>query len=298
MSLLQRLARLELLVVTGKGGVGKSTLAAALGRILAGGGSRVLIVEVDPRESLYRLLGLPPSDGEVLRAGPRLLVQNLRPEAVIESLVREQLRVEMLARRVLGSPIYRHFSEGAPGLREMAVLGHALRVVRGEAGPDLRGVDLVILDAPASGHGVTMLEAPALVASVIRDGPFGRMSRNLARFISDPGRCGVVLATLAEEMPVQEAVETIGTLEARLSRRPEIVLVNGVYPAPETGRARDDDPVARLWRDRREINEREIGRLGRSWSGSRIDLPLLPIDGGPDLVAGLAERLLRGLEGP
>jgi anion-transporting ArsA/GET3 family ATPase len=297
-TLLDRLGRRQLLVVTGKGGVGKSAISAALGLLLAAAGRKVLLLEVDPRESLHALLDLPPSGGDVVGAVPGLWVQNLQPRAVLDRMVREQLRVDLVADRVLASPVYAQFAEGAPGLKEMAVVAQAQRVVQGRAGREAPRVDLVVLDAPATGHGLSLLGAPMLVSEVIHDGPVGHQARKLAGFVSDPARCSVLVATLAEEMPTQEALELIAAVEKRFSHGPELLLVNGLYPA--LGDAADDGAEeqaawARLWRERRAVNARELRRLGEAWKGPRVDLPLLPADRGPELVFALQERLEAGL---
>src|SRR5512146_288723 len=174
MTLIERLRGRQLVVVSGKGGVGKTVLSAALAQGLWAGGARVLLLELDPRESLHHLLDVPPSGGEVVQVRPRLFLQHLDPRAVLGDLVRERLPIPVLAKRVVASPIFRHFADGAPGMREIAVLGHALRVVRGEAKP---AVDAVVLDAPATGHGVSLLAAPLLVAEVIERGPIGELTR-------------------------------------------------------------------------------------------------------------------------
>ena len=290
MTLLDSMAVRQMLVVTGKGGVGKSTLAAALARLLFSRRRRVLLLEIDPRESLHELLDVAPSGGGVAQVEPGLFLQNLRPATVLDRVVREHLRVDFLVRRVLSSPVYQHFAEGAPGLKELAVLQHALRMLNG--GSRGRKVTRVIIDAPATGHGVSMLAAPRVVSEVIRDGPVGRLGGKLARFVHDPALCGVVLVTAAEEMPVQEAIELIDALQARFSRGPEMVLVNGLYPSidAEPGDGVNDGQLS-LWRERRGVNDRELGRLNEVWDGPRIDLPLLPLDRGPDLVAALQERL-------
>ena len=291
---MDRLAALKLLVVTGKGGVGKSTLAAALGLALARRGKRTLLLEIDPRESLYQLLDVPPTGGQFERVLDGLWVQNLSPRDVLDQVVRERLHIEMLAKRLLKSPIYRHFAEAAPGLKEVAALGHALRVIRGHAGSAAPQVDLVVLDAPATGHGVSMLAAPSLVADVIHDGPFGHMGGELASFIANRERCGILLAAAAEEMPVQEALELIESLAERLDRRPEVLMVNALYPEPSPGEARSsDDPTLDLWLRRRGINDRELGRLAQAWHGPSVELPLLPLDRGRQL----AETLSHALEG-
>ncbi len=298
MTVIERLGRRQLLVVTGKGGVGKTVVTAALGTVLAAAGRRVLLLEVDPRENLHQVVGVAPSGGEIVTVGPRLALQNLHALTVIEAIVREHVRVPLLAGRVIGSPVFRHFAEGGPGLKEMAVLAHAVRVLSGEKDPSAPDIDTVILDAPATGHGVSMLSAPRLVSEVITDGPFGRMAQSLTALVADPERTGIVAVTRAEEMPVQEAIELNAALGLHVGRSPELLVVNALYPPfPASGvDARGDDGfLARLWRTRRQANERELARLASAWPGPRVDLPLLPIDRGPALLVELGDRLALGL---
>jgi anion-transporting ArsA/GET3 family ATPase len=292
MDLLDTLARRQLLVVTGKGGVGKTAVSAILGRAFADRGRRVLVVEVDPRENLHQMLGVPPTGGEILVAGPRLWVQNLKPRQVLDAVVRERLKLDLLANRVLASPVYHHFADGAPGLTEIAILGHALRLVRGiqKGAPEL---DMVVLDAPATGHGVRLLASPLLVSDVIRSGPFAEMAGELAALISDPERCGIVAVTLPEEMPVQEVLEMREALRGQVKKDPEALVINGLYPPappapPDLGK---DDELVALWRRRRLLNERELARLRAEWPGPRLELPQLAMNRGPALTA-LLQRCL------
>jgi len=294
--LLDTLARRQLLVVTGKGGVGKTAVSAILGRAFAARGRRVLVVEVDPRENLHQMLGVPPTGGDILPAGPRLWVQNLKPRQVLDAVVRERMKIDLLANRVLASPIYHHFADGAPGLTELAILGHALRLVRGieKKAPQL---DMVVLDAPATGHGVRLLASPLLVADVIRNGPFADMAGELAALIADPGRCGIVAVTLPEEMPVQEVLEMREALRGQVGKDPEALIINGLYPpappAPESG---EDDALVSLWRRRRLLNERELAHLREAWPGPRLELPQLGMSRGPELTAVLQRCLEQAVE--
>lgn len=324
MAILPKLSRRQLIVVTGKGGVGKTTIAAALARLLAAEGRRVLLLEIDPRESLHQLIGTEPSGGGIIKAGPRLSVQNLQPRAVVDALVREKVPIGLVAKKIVGSPVWKHFAEGAPGLKEMAVLGYALRTVEGDY---KHKADVVVLDAPATGHGASMLAAPLLLSDLVGGGQIGEMARNLAEFIADPERCGVVLATLAEEMPIQELSELVALLRERMGRPPELVVVNGLYPKWPGGRAggradREPEPdlilseadeshaglsvrrsaappvrrpahapaspsVLDLWRERRAVNDRELTRLRGIWKGPVAEVPLMPLERSPALLAAI-----------
>lgn len=289
------LAGAQLIVVTGKGGVGKTTVAAALARLLASRDRDVVLLELDAREPLHRLLGVPPSAGEAVPAGPGLHLLNLRPQAVMEALVRDRLKIALLARRVIANPVFRHFVDGAPGMKELAVLGHSLRMVRHEVRPH---ADVVIVDAPATGHGVQLLAAPALVAEAIGRGPLGKLAGQVAEFVGDQERTAVVVTALAEEMPVQEALELLAMLRERLGRTPDLVAVNGLYPpfpatAPEAGSRehRAIAPALELWRQRRAMNERELARLTAAWQGPLAQVPLMTEPPGPALVARVGETL-------
>lgn len=318
------LARRGFLVVTGKGGVGKSTVTALLGRFLSRGGwagdgdgarrdpasatnRRVLVIEVDPRENLHRLLHAPPSGGEIVDVGGGLSLQHLKPRAVVDRVIEEKVRIGAVTRKVFASPVYQHFVEGAPGLEELAILEHARRLL------DEGRFETVILDAPATGHGVSMLRAPLVVSGVVRGGPFGGIAERIGELVEDPSRCGVVVVTAGEEMPVQEALELARTLREELRRDPDLLVVNGLYPPlPGEGGAAAGSPaelegapsdLVDLWRERREMNVRELERLRTAWGAAesggegppRVELPLLPIAPGPELVAALGKVLDRTL---
>ena len=286
----------QLIVVTGKGGVGKTTVAAALARLLAARDRRVVLLELDAREPLHRFLGVPPSAGQPVAAGPFLHLLNLRPQAVMEGLVRDRLKIAPLARAVTASPVFRHFVDGAPGMKELAVLGHSLRLVRHEVRPH---ADVVIVDAPATGHGVQLLAAPGLVTQAIGGGPLGRLAGQVAEFVGDAERTAVVVTALAEEMPVQEALELFAMMRERLGRSPDLVAVNGLYPPfpppPERGAWNAErgtvTQAIELWRARRAMNERELERLTAAWRGPLAWIPLMQDPPGPALVARVREVL-------
>ncbi|HMB52082.1 MAG TPA: hypothetical protein VKU40_02115, partial [Thermoanaerobaculia bacterium] len=118
-------------------------------------------------------------------------------------------------------------------------------------------------------------------------------------FVADPERCGVVVVTTPEEMPVAEALELAERLDRDLDRGVELLAINGVYPPlPAGARADADDPALDLWTHRRQLQEREMARLAERWRGPRVALPKLPVDRGPELIGRLETCLARGLDAP
>jgi anion-transporting ArsA/GET3 family ATPase len=293
--LIDRLLQRQLIVVTGKGGVGKTTLTALLGQALAARGRKVLLLETDPRESLHHLLGGPPSAGERREAAPRLWYHNLDPRSVVVGLVRETVPLPLLARRVMASPAFGPFVDGAPGLREMATLGYACRSVE-KGGADR--VEVVVLDAPATGHAASLLAAPFLLRDAVAGGRLGDLAAEVEAFIADPARCGVVVAAVAEEMPVEEALELLALLKERMGRGPELLVINALHPPFPASPPAAEGALAELlelWRVRAELNRRELRRLRRARPGPTIELPLMAIEPGPALLQALAAWLDRGL---
>jgi len=285
----------ELLVITGKGGVGKSAVAAALAQSLAARGRRTLVLEIDPRENLHQLLAVAPSGGSMVAAGKRLFVQNLKPKGVVDWVVEDRVPIGMVARRIEQSVVYQRFTEGAPGLREIAIIGHCLRAVRG----GIRGaptLDTVVLDAPATGHGLYLLTAARLFADAIGAGPMAKLAREAADFVAGE-QAGIVVVTLAEELPIDESLELRTALAERFGRLPELLVTNGVYPPlPAASRVEEDDALRALWRRRRQVNEQEMARLDAVWEGPRVSLPLVAVDPGPGLTEVLRQHLDAQLE--
>jgi anion-transporting ArsA/GET3 family ATPase len=232
----------------------------------------------------------------VVPVADNLWVQNLKPRDALDALVRKQVGLDLISKRVLSSNSYNQMAEGTPGLKEVAVLSYVEEL----------DFDTVILDAPATGHGVSLLAAPRLLWEVIEDGPVGTKARDLAGFVADRKRLGIVIVTQAEEMPVAESLELKTMVEERLERSPELLVINGLYPPlPRSQRdsvhdqaekaaekaAGDATAAIGAWYRRRRINERELERLQQEWSGERVELPLLPLERGPELARSLTAHL-------
>jgi anion-transporting ArsA/GET3 family ATPase len=225
----------RLVVVTGKGGVGKTTVAAALGLIAARTGKRTVICEVAEQERLADLFGVDGSGHEELELAPGLHSVSVDPDLAKEEWLRYQLKSGTLAGVLGGSSVFRYLSAAAPGLSELVTIGKVWDLAQLERRTGGSVFDLAIVDAPATGHGVAMLRAPSTYASVARVGPIRRQALQIDEFLRDRRRTGVVVVALPEEMPVNETLELQGRLAEELGMAIDRMIVNGLYPQRFTG---------------------------------------------------------------
>jgi Anion-transporting ATPase len=197
----------RLIVVTGKGGTGKSTLSAALALTAARQGKKTLVCEVVARERVSELFGKPPSGTKIRELLPNLYSVHVRPREAMREYALMTIKYETLYKIAFENAAARYFLAAAPSLAEIVMLGkvwwHAAHdMERGR----LRW-DLVILDAPATGHGLTFLTVPEVFLGLVTEGPLARDMRGMQSLLADPARCSVCIATLPEEMPANEAIE-------------------------------------------------------------------------------------------
>jgi len=198
----------RLVVLSGKGGVGKSVVGAALAVAANERGKRVLLVEVDAPLEATRFLGVRPSGGRETEVRPGLFTLNLDPSAVMDEYVRHVVPLELLWRRILDSPVYQRFFAAAPGLKELMVLGKVMVLEEARTGFSRRPrYDLVIVDAPATGHGLAFLKVPVAASEAVPVGPVGHNARRILKLLRDPRRTGLVVVAIPEEMAVVEAVQ-------------------------------------------------------------------------------------------
>jgi len=215
----------DLVYVTGKGGVGRSTVCGALGLAGAALGRRTIVCEVAEQDRLSRAFGRPPRLGdEEGRLADGVWGVSIDPQAALRTWLSNQLGSRTLSRLLFESDAFSYFAAAAPGAREIATLGRAGALAEGDA------YDLVILDAPASGHGLAMLRTPSTFAEIARVGPIRRQAQALHRLLADRDRCACVAVALAEEMPVNETLELERALPGILGGGLEAIVVNGVYP--------------------------------------------------------------------
>ena len=221
----------KLIVVTGKGGVGKSTVAAALGLVAGRRGLRTVVVEVAARDDLSRVLGMSDAAGVYLEhaVSDRLHHISIDPQLAMEEYLRQQLPIGAIAALLARNPIFTSLSAATPGLRELITVGKVWELAQ----PTRRArgsqpYDLVVLDAPATGHGLAMLQAPGTFAAVARVGPVANQGRAVASVLSDPRQTAVLAVSTAEEMPVAETLELRSRLRRGLGLDLSLVVVNAV----------------------------------------------------------------------
>lgn len=247
----------RLIFVTGKGGVGKTTVAAALGLAAARAGQRVLVCEVGDQERLTASFGLPAAGFSELEIEPGLSAFSVNPEDALSEWLRYQLHSRTLAGLLGGSRIFQYLATAAPGLAEMVTIGKVWELAQLERKtPSAAPYDLVIVDAPATGHGLALLRAPQTFAEIARVGPINRQATTVDGFLRDPAATAVVAVALAEEMPVSETLDLERRLRDELGLGLAHVYVNALLPdrlkAPEArtiavaagGQAADGPPAS------------------------------------------------------
>ncbi|MDP9452892.1 MAG: ATPase [Actinomycetota bacterium] len=305
----------RVVIVAGKGGVGKTTVAAALARMAARQGLSTLVVQVERASGLARLFGRPPltyvestlapAAGTIAEVRGRTITPD---DALLEYLEDHGLR--RISRRLVSTGAMDVVSTAAPGIKDILILGKVKALERSEA------ADLIVVDAPAAGHAITFLLSVRGLLDAVRVGPINAQARDVLELLSDPARCSVVLVTLPEETPVNEAVETAFTLEDRVGVSLGPVVVNGLYPllpgldidpveAAEAagtslrpGEAEALAEAAAFRRDRQALQQAQLERLDERLPIPRLGLPFVfSAELGPSHVDLLAAALLDGVVG-
>ncbi len=226
-SLLER----KLLVVTGKGGVGKSTVAAATGLLAAERGARVIVVEVGQQARLPELFEMGPAGGGVeTELERRLWSISIDPDrALLEWL--QKLGGRMSGRVLASSSTFQYFAAAAPGAKELVSMVKIWELTQGRRWR--RGTapyDLVVIDGPATGHALGMLRSPSTFGAIARVGPIAGQSEQVRELLSDPARSGFMAVAQATDMAVSETLELRDDLHEHIGRALEAVIVNGILP--------------------------------------------------------------------
>jgi anion-transporting ArsA/GET3 family ATPase len=300
----------RLLYVTGKGGVGKTTVAAALGLAAAAAGRRTIVCEVAEQDRVsrtFRREGVVP-EAEV-RLAENLWAITIDPQRALE---------EWLGRQVPGpglgiltrSSAFQYFVAAAPGAKELITIAKVWELAQPERWDrHNRTYDLVVVDAPASGHGLAMLTTPATFGEIARVGPIRRQAFKVRDLLADPERTGYVAVALPEEMPVNETLELERRLPEAVGVGLEAIVVNAVWPerfsaadaealraaAAGDGHVPESAAALRAALSAHERARAQRGHLRRLARATRARVVTLPYLFGADLGLPEYERLAADL---
>lgn len=278
----------RVVVVAGKGGVGKTTVTAALAVMAARAGLSVLVVEVEGKSGLASAFGKPELGYHEIELHPGITARFLTPdEALVEYL--EDHGLSRISRRLARTGALEVVATAVPGMKDILLLGKVKQLEQDGT------ADLVIIDAPAAGHAVSFLLSPQGLLDAVHAGPIRKQAAEVVEMLHDPARCRVLLVTVPEETPVNELVETAYAIEDRAGVSLGPVLVNGCYPETDlptspaeiqelaaaadvfvSDREADDLAAAAAFRSRRgAIQAAQIERLADRLPLPQIRLPFV-----------------------
>lgn len=219
----------RILIVSGKGGVGKTTVSAALALLAARRGRKVCVAEVDRKGTLADLFGGGELGYDPTEISPGVWGMNIVPENALAEYLEVQYHMRRISKAFTSTHFVDYITTAAPGLKDILVLGKIWYLERGRSRGPRHDFDTIIVDAPAAGHMLTFLSAPVGLSDAIRVGPIRRQAEWLVEMLRDPKRSRVHLVTLAEEMPVAETLETAEALRTRLHIPAGAVVANALY---------------------------------------------------------------------
>ena len=296
----------RLLLVTGKGGTGKTALAATLGLLASQEGKQVLVCEVGGEEGTTTplLAALAPSvraSARPQRVGEGLWHTLLRGDDGVRDFVRDSLPLAFLADRALRSEALRRFLRAAPAFGEMGVLYQGLELLRAKARGRPR-FDLLVLDAPASGHTLAFAALPQTLLRVFPSGPIARAAQEGLRLLRDPRHTQALITTLPEPLPLAESQELFAGLQAHALPVGALV-ANQLPDDPFTeaerssllsllSLAQGQSPQGSAALRRFEQARQALRQLG-SLPAPAVSLPLRP-ERGPELTRALVQHLREG----
>jgi anion-transporting ArsA/GET3 family ATPase len=221
----------RLVFVTGKGGVGKSTISIALGLAAAARGKRAIVCDVGGQETASRVFRRAEVGFHEVEVSDNLWAISIDPDQSLREYLLLQLKVRAMRDMLVRSRIFNYLAAATPGLKELVTIGKIWELAQ----PSRRvkkadQYDLVIVDAPATGHGIGFLQTPRTFAGIARVGPVHNQARELDRFITDHDTTGVAIVSLPEEMPVNESASLEESLTDDVGMAVDRIYMNGLYP--------------------------------------------------------------------
>jgi anion-transporting ArsA/GET3 family ATPase len=294
----------RLVFVTGKGGVGKSTLSIALGLAAASRGKRTIVCEVGGQETASRVFRRAEIGFHEVAVADNLWAISIDPDQSLREYLLLQLKVRAMRDMLVRSRVFNYLTAATPGLKELVTIGKIWELAQ----PNRKlkkadEYDLVIVDAPATGHGIGFLQTPRTFAAIARVGPIHSQAQQLDRLITDQEHTGVAIVALPEEMPVNESAALEHDLRTEVGVAVDRVYMNGLYPerfsseeaerlagmaVEENGSLRAAARAALSEHHRARSQRAQLARLRR-----RVEAPVktLPFLFEPELGAEAARRL-------
>jgi anion-transporting ArsA/GET3 family ATPase len=302
------LAASRLLIVAGKGGVGKTTVSATLAAAAARLGLSVLLVEIEGKSGLAGLFGREPLGYDEVALADGIRGRTITPDDALLEYLHEH-GLSRISKRLVRSGALEIVATAAPGIRDILVLGKVRSLEQADS------ADLLVLDAPAAGHAITFLLSARALLDTVKVGPINSQAREALEMLTDAERTQVILVTLPEETPVNELIDTAYHLEDRVGVSLGPVVVNGLVEPIEgleidpeqaaadagtmllAGEAADLRAAASFRAERRALQDEQLSRLNAALPLPQLHLPALPVTalGGAELEQ-LATDLLVGIE--
>jgi anion-transporting ArsA/GET3 family ATPase len=294
--------------VTGKGGVGKTTVAVALGLRAAAEGKRAIVCEVSAQENASRIFDHTEIGFHEVEVAENLWSISIDPDESMREYVLLQLKVRAMRDMLFRSRIFNYLAAATPGLKELVTIGKIWELAQLDRKVKSgRKYDLVIVDAPATGHGIGFLQTPRTFAAIARVGPIHSQAQQLDRLITDQEHTGVAIVALPEEMPVNESAALEHDLREEVGVAVDRVYMNGLYPerfskqeaerlaeisSGENGKVRAAARAALSEHNRARSQRAQLARLRR-----RVEAPVktLPFLFEPDLGVEAAGQLAKRL---
>ncbi|HEY1356208.1 MAG TPA: ArsA family ATPase [Solirubrobacterales bacterium] len=217
--------------MTGKGGVGKTTVAVALGLRAAAEGKRAIVCEVAAQENASRVFEHAEVGFHEVEMEENLWAISIDPDESMREYVLLQLKVRAMRDLLFRSRVFNYLAAATPGLKELVTIGKIWELTQLDRKVKTgRKYDLVIVDAPATGHGIGFLQTPRTFAAIARVGPIHSQAQQLNRLITDQNHTGTAIVALPEEMPVNESAALEQDLRDEVGVAVDRIYVNGLYP--------------------------------------------------------------------
>ena len=310
----------NLIIVTGKGGVGKTVVSAALASLAATQGRETLYIEMVPHPKAPSLFHVKPQGYEPVEIREHLHLCRLTPSECLEEIAVMRLKLRAIYRLVFKHRTVAAFMSFMPGMDELLVLGKVVYMVnRGRHRAGRHPFDLVVVDGPPTGEAIAMLRLPGTIRRAVKAGPLAHDTGIMEDLLTDPDRTATAVVTMPEELPVNEALELTDELKTLEMHRGGALFVNRMTPdffdprtrdalgrfrraARATGACRDPGVLTQLkvhhhLMDRRGRERNELDRLRRGAGIPLVELPEIPGAAfGPDELALMVRHLTRGLE--